>query len=287
MKRIVVFALLLNAALLGVIAHQLVAIAGGGPVATENGDTNGDGRRNIGDAIYLLGWLYMGGPGPVALADSPELQARVDDHAGEIAEMRAEIVDLTANQIQLLRNPVLQNRNFGNARFLSDVDFRDADLRGARFSGGALVNADLTGANLRGADLRGADLMNANITNCDLRGMYISNPADLEITIGTPAFMFDDSACDLAGPGAFLFGNGINLRNCELRGANLEGANLEGADLRGADLVGANLRGVILYGALQRGANMQDADLRGAVGLALNTGVLGTPAFMPDDPLDE
>ena len=40
MKRIVVFALLLNAALLGVIAYQLVAIAGGGAVATENGDTN-------------------------------------------------------------------------------------------------------------------------------------------------------------------------------------------------------------------------------------------------------
>ena len=33
MKRIVVFALVLNAALLGVIAHQLVAIAGGGAVA--------------------------------------------------------------------------------------------------------------------------------------------------------------------------------------------------------------------------------------------------------------
>jgi len=45
MKRIVVFALVLNAALLGVIAHQLVAIAGGGPVATQNGDTNGECAR--------------------------------------------------------------------------------------------------------------------------------------------------------------------------------------------------------------------------------------------------
>ena len=50
MKRIVVFALVLNAALLGVIAHQLVAIAGGGAVATQNGDTNGDGARDRGDA---------------------------------------------------------------------------------------------------------------------------------------------------------------------------------------------------------------------------------------------
>ena len=45
MRRIVVFALVLNAALLGVIAHQLVAIAGGGPVATQNGDTNGEYAR--------------------------------------------------------------------------------------------------------------------------------------------------------------------------------------------------------------------------------------------------
>ena len=73
MKRIVIFALLLNAALLGVIAHQLVAIAGGGePVATRNGDTNGDGARDIGDAIYLLQWLFAGGDEPVPVACAQE-----------------------------------------------------------------------------------------------------------------------------------------------------------------------------------------------------------------------
>ena len=65
MKRIVVFALVLNAALLGVIAHQLVAIAGGGAVATQNGDTNGDGARDITDAIYYLSWLFQGGDEPL------------------------------------------------------------------------------------------------------------------------------------------------------------------------------------------------------------------------------
>jgi len=68
MKRIVVFALVLNAALLGVIAHQLVAIAGGGAVATQNGDTNGDGSRDISDAVHLLQWLFSGGEPPVAIA---------------------------------------------------------------------------------------------------------------------------------------------------------------------------------------------------------------------------
>jgi len=42
--------------------------AGGGPVATENGDTNGDGSRDITDAIYYLSWLFQGGAEPVALA---------------------------------------------------------------------------------------------------------------------------------------------------------------------------------------------------------------------------
>ena len=56
MKRIVVFALVLNTAFLGVIAHQLVAIAGGGAVPTtdQNGDVNGDQRLDMSDAVYLL-----------------------------------------------------------------------------------------------------------------------------------------------------------------------------------------------------------------------------------------
>ena len=84
MKRMVVFALVLNAALLGVVAHQLVAIAGGGAVATENGDTNGDGARDISDAVHLLQWLFSGGEPPVAIAQeggglSPE-QAEMLEH---------------------------------------------------------------------------------------------------------------------------------------------------------------------------------------------------------------
>ena len=79
MKRMVVFALILNAALLGVIAHQLVAIAGGGavPTADQNGDVNGDARLDMSDAIYLLLHIFRNGPQPVALADSPEVLDRV------------------------------------------------------------------------------------------------------------------------------------------------------------------------------------------------------------------
>ncbi len=40
----------------------------GEPVATCNGDVNGDKSRDLTDAIYMLNWLFSGGPEPVALA---------------------------------------------------------------------------------------------------------------------------------------------------------------------------------------------------------------------------
>ena len=77
MKRMILIALLLNAALLGVATLQLVAIAGQGDdrVASENGDTNGDGVRDMSDAIHMLSWLFNGGPepGPVARARGRDL----------------------------------------------------------------------------------------------------------------------------------------------------------------------------------------------------------------------
>ena len=73
MKRMILSALVLNAALLGIIAYEFTALAGGGePTAEENGDVNGDGGRNLTDAIYMLSWLFRGGPGPVPLARAQE-----------------------------------------------------------------------------------------------------------------------------------------------------------------------------------------------------------------------
>ncbi len=40
----------------------------GEPLATENGDVNGDGKRDIADAVGLLTWIFEGGPEPVAFA---------------------------------------------------------------------------------------------------------------------------------------------------------------------------------------------------------------------------
>ena len=42
--------------------------------ALDNGDTNGDLDRDLRDAVYLVGHLFLGGPGPVEL--HPALQNR-------------------------------------------------------------------------------------------------------------------------------------------------------------------------------------------------------------------
>ena len=71
MKKFFVFVLLLGVAfvVVGRISLRLpVKAQEGPPVATENGDVNGDAARDIADAIHLINWLFEGGPPPVALA---------------------------------------------------------------------------------------------------------------------------------------------------------------------------------------------------------------------------
>lgn len=47
--------------------------------ALDNGDTNGDGYRDLSDGVYLLGYLYSGGPAPVPLAQCAGWDADVDN----------------------------------------------------------------------------------------------------------------------------------------------------------------------------------------------------------------
>ena len=91
MKRLIAFALLLNASLLVLAVHELVAIAGEKAVPSQNGDTNGDGERDIGDAIYYLRWLFQGGPEPVALAGGPDFSSEIRDLRSQIAVLRSDV----------------------------------------------------------------------------------------------------------------------------------------------------------------------------------------------------
>ena len=63
MKKLVVFALLLNALLLaGRFWQELPANAQAGPVVIENGNVNGDEKIDVSDVIYLAAFLFQGGP---------------------------------------------------------------------------------------------------------------------------------------------------------------------------------------------------------------------------------
>ncbi|MFP6632630.1 MAG: hypothetical protein VCD16_08335, partial [Planctomycetota bacterium] len=58
------------------------AVFGGDGVDVVNGDTNGDGERDISDATYYLRWLFRGGPVPVAIIcpeDQGALVAELED----------------------------------------------------------------------------------------------------------------------------------------------------------------------------------------------------------------
>jgi len=80
MKRLIAVLLCVIASLLAVRVWQGIPIARGGPPmpVTQNGDVDGSGGININDAFFILKFLFQGGPDPVALADSPELLARVE-----------------------------------------------------------------------------------------------------------------------------------------------------------------------------------------------------------------
>ena len=91
-KLLLLVALLLNATLLACRVWQGVsADAQTRARPTKNGDVNGDLARDMSDAIYLLAWLFNGGPEPVALAEetggglTPEQEA-VLEHAAEVLQ---------------------------------------------------------------------------------------------------------------------------------------------------------------------------------------------------------
>ena len=88
MKKLIIIVLLLYVAIIaGRIAHD-VLVAQGAPPPTENGDVNGDGTRDISDGIYLLSWLFSGGPEPVALAGSG-IESRVAELEAAVAALQA------------------------------------------------------------------------------------------------------------------------------------------------------------------------------------------------------
>jgi len=66
MKKLIFVALSVNALLLAGLFWQQIPVAQGGQqVIIRNGDCNGDGVRELADAVYFLTWFFRGGPAPV------------------------------------------------------------------------------------------------------------------------------------------------------------------------------------------------------------------------------
>jgi hypothetical protein len=87
-----VFAMIIGVFFWGVPVRQL---AGGVPPdAVQNGDVNGDGMLDITDGIVLLEHVILGGPEPVACADSPELLARLASLENSVSVLREDVDDL-------------------------------------------------------------------------------------------------------------------------------------------------------------------------------------------------
>ena len=66
MKKLILVALSVNALLLaGLFWQQFPVARGGQQICIVNGDCNGDGVRDLTDAVYFLTWFFRGGPAPV------------------------------------------------------------------------------------------------------------------------------------------------------------------------------------------------------------------------------
>lgn len=96
MRHVIALGLFVNAALLalalvrGIPVRAWQAEAAGGSETDLNGDVNGDGDRDVSDVIYLLDWLFQGGPRPVAFASDGD---GLDPDAREILD-HMELIDL-------------------------------------------------------------------------------------------------------------------------------------------------------------------------------------------------
>ena len=80
MRRAGLLAFVATAAAACVISNGSPAVEPSGwGVALENGDSNGDQERDLSDGVYLLNFLFLGGPEPAPVADCGPLSPAVSN----------------------------------------------------------------------------------------------------------------------------------------------------------------------------------------------------------------
>jgi hypothetical protein len=80
MRRMMLFAAIFSAGFLarGFGTESAVQADGNGRGAAEpiNGDVNGDGKLDVSDGIYIINYVFRGGPLPVMAHRAPLVRAR-------------------------------------------------------------------------------------------------------------------------------------------------------------------------------------------------------------------
>ncbi len=74
-----IFGILGVGMILGWVTRDISGTASAQGCTSENGDVNGDGGRDIGDAVAILGWLFSGGPAPEPICPAPPVVVGLPD----------------------------------------------------------------------------------------------------------------------------------------------------------------------------------------------------------------
>ncbi len=75
--------------------------AGGGGLATQNGDINSDGTIDLTDALAILHFLFQEGDPPVAIADTPETLARLAALEASLLALQGTVSDMGGDVLAL------------------------------------------------------------------------------------------------------------------------------------------------------------------------------------------
>ncbi len=96
---IIVLAAFVLACLTGVLPMPVRAV--GGVASNQSGDVNGDGAIDISDPVYMLQFLFQGGPAPKACAEASTVDARLDALEASVTALNHRLdCALVAPQVQ-------------------------------------------------------------------------------------------------------------------------------------------------------------------------------------------
>ena len=95
--------------------------AGVMPLATQNGDVNGDGALDISDAVHLLNGLFADGAPPVAIAHTGDFDSEMAASLAQISTTLSEISVTLAEDDPVPCEDVVDRWEFHNDRTVTDT----------------------------------------------------------------------------------------------------------------------------------------------------------------------